>query len=433
MNGGADMPRVGREIDGRFKLAAFLGAGNFGAVYRARQRVFDLELRDVALKVFKGAVVDHSNAPVKLNDAIQLMRLAEEDPEPEVAAHLIRVLDVFIAREAPHWPVLVMELVPDSATLSNPIRQYAPMPVALSLYYLRQILLPLRWMHTRGVPRVHNDLKPENLLLTRRGLVKLGDFGLAAMLPGMALGGTIPYQSPETLQGELADTASDVYSVGVLWFEMLTGHGPFADVGLEAQAAGDDDAFTAAHQMARREPIPNAAQFNEDLQAHPDIERILFRALARSSEKRYHSAAHLWADLEPYFLKGSTAVLVPLEEQASEVPAVRLATNTPAQAQAQAQRLIAEGKPDEAILILDRLVKTDGENPENWRLLARVAAQTGQVEKAYDAAACSEKLRKNAPETFEVWADVYVADQRPDLAQEARKKAAELRRKGIRR
>ena len=106
-----------------------------------------------------------------------------------------------------------------------------------------------------STPAVHGDLKPENVMLTLDSRLVLVDFGLAARMPLGVRGGTIAYDAPEKLLGLIGGPLADVYSVGVIWYELLTGLHPFKDVGLDATARGDADGYTQAHIASRKWPI----------------------------------------------------------------------------------------------------------------------------------------------------------------------------------
>ena len=129
------------------------------------------------------------------------------------------------------------------------------MPVELSLTFLRELLIPLAWMHTLENPAVHGDIKPDNILMNGESRLILTDFGLAARLPLGSTGGCIPYQAPESLLGGTAEIPSDIYATGLVWYEMLTGHHPFEDVGAEATSTADVQAYLRAHQESRKWPM----------------------------------------------------------------------------------------------------------------------------------------------------------------------------------
>ena len=204
-------------------------------------------------------------------------------------AHIIDIHDIGETEEGELY--LVMEYLvgtPLSAALSN-----GPMPIARGVDVLEQMCAALGRAHDLGV--VHRDLKSDNILLTERGgrkdYVKILDFGLAALkrdarlAPKGAVFGTPEYMSPEQARGDDATPSSDLYALGVLFFEMLTGQLPFRS----------NDRETLL-KMQQNQPPPIPRQLRPD--AHPAGEEIVLRLLAKSTKERYRDAHHLQEDLK---------------------------------------------------------------------------------------------------------------------------------------
>jgi len=264
---------------GQYEIVARLGAGGMGIVYRAR----DTHLhRIVALKV----VNDDRVAPETSDLLLQEARAASALNHPSICTiHEVR-------HESGHV-FIVMEFVE-----GRPLHQQIPpdgMPVDAVLLYGTQIADGLAHAHDHGV--VHRDIKSANVIVTRTGRAKIVDFGLASRLsyppqeqvtrtntsfntPSTA--GTLAYMAPEVLQGEPASVASDIWSIGVLLYEMSAGHLPFS-----GRTMFDE---TAAILRSPMPPLP----------AHvpAGIRMIVSRCLAKEPAQRYHTARELKAALE---------------------------------------------------------------------------------------------------------------------------------------
>src|SRR5512138_1019122 len=212
---------IGKVVAGRYRLETLLGEGGMGVVYRARHVLID---RVVALKLIRPDLRGETHLRAwMLREARAANRVDH--------AHIIDIHDIGETEEAELY--LVMEYLvgtPLSAEISR-----GPMPIQRGVDILEQMCAALARAHDLGV--VHRDLKSDNILLTTRGgrkdFVKILDFGLAALAhdprlaPKGAVFGTPEYMSPEQARGEQAGPQSDLYALGVLFFEMLTGQLPF--------------------------------------------------------------------------------------------------------------------------------------------------------------------------------------------------------------
>jgi serine/threonine protein kinase len=316
----------GTVLDGRFVVRRRLGAGGFGTVYLADQRVFDLTLRQVALKLFHRDLITETNAREHLNDAVVLMRFQEETHHREASRHLITVLDAGFLRDSPGQAFVAMEYVPGyqlpgsgtARTLQDMITAFRPVPVHMALGWMTQILRAVAWMHTLEPPVLHCDLKADNVIPDRLGTLKVADFGLAQLAFG-AIGlhggaGAIICQAPETLAGVEPTPASDVYSLGLLLHEMLAGESPLAMAGLAETAAGDSDGYLSLQLEARQAGIaPLTVAANPDLTRHPLVIEIVGKCLRFRATQRYANAAMLLRDIEAYTSgKGDPAVFAPV-------------------------------------------------------------------------------------------------------------------------
>jgi eukaryotic-like serine/threonine-protein kinase len=276
----ADPAGAGPHIIGRrlshYRVLAPLGEGGMGVVYRARDEHLD---RDVAIKVLPpGTIADEAARRRLRREALALSRLQHP--------HLLAVYD-FDSAEGVDF--LVMELVPGT-TLAGRLRG-GPLHEAEVLRIGTQIAEALAEAHERGI--VHRDLKPGNVMLTPQGEVKVLDFGLArqvgpaaaAVLSGtltdaQALVGTMPYMAPEQLLGREVDARSDVYALGVVLYELATGHRPFEEV----------QSFALGGQILNQAPVPPGERRAGLSRA---FDAVVTRCLAKDPGERFATAAEL--------------------------------------------------------------------------------------------------------------------------------------------
>lgn len=275
----SDDPALGKVIAGRYRLEARIGEGGMGIVYRARHVLID---RVVAVKLIRPDLRGETHLRAwMLREARAANRVDH--------AHIIDIHDIGETDEGALY--LVMEFLigtPLSTELSK-----GPMPLHRAVDIIEQMIAALSRAHDLGV--VHRDLKSDNILLTARGgrpdYVKILDFGLAALAhdprlaPKGAVFGTPEYMSPEQARGEQAGPQSDLYAVGVLFFEMLTGQLPFR--------ASDRDALL---EMQRTAQAPDPRTIRKD--CHEDARRIVLKLLEKAAVKRYRDGHHLLEELK---------------------------------------------------------------------------------------------------------------------------------------
>jgi serine/threonine-protein kinase len=272
-------PLIGKVVAGRYRLEARLGEGGMGVVYRARHVLID---RVVALKLIRPDLRGETHLRAwMLREARAANRVDH--------AHIIDIHDIGETEEGELY--LVMEYL-----VGNPLSgelARGPLPIARGVDILEQMCAALARAHDLGV--VHRDLKSDNILLTQRGgrkdFVKILDFGLAAiardprLAPKGAVFGTPEYMSPEQARGDEATPQADLYALGVLFFEMLTGQLPFR--------SNDRDTLL---EMQRTQPPPRPRSIRPD--AHPQGEAISLRLLEKDVRKRYRDAHHLQEELK---------------------------------------------------------------------------------------------------------------------------------------
>jgi transcription elongation GreA/GreB family factor len=287
---------TGRLLGGRYRIQELVGAGGMAEVYAATDERLG---RRVAVKILR---------PHYAADPVVVARFQHEAESAARLAHpnIITVFDVgqdpgatgepgpageALGTQAPAVPYIVMELV-EGQTLAQELEQAGgPLPVARAVALGVQIAAAVAHAHRAGI--VHRDIKPQNVLVTTDGAAKVGDFGIARAAaetqvtqPGIVWG-SLPYLAPEQLRGEPASPASDVYSLGVVLYQMLAGRPPY-----EA-----DTVAGLAYQQLHSEPTPLRA-LNPLVPA--ELVRIIQRALARAPEERYPSARELLVDLRRF-------------------------------------------------------------------------------------------------------------------------------------
>src|SRR5947209_10365466 len=272
-------PLIGKVVAGRYRLESRLGEGGMGLVYRARHVLID---RVVAIKLIR--------PDLRAETHLRAWMLREAKAANRVDhAHIIDIHDIGETEEGELY--LVMEYLV-GVSLSSELAK-GPMPLARAVDILEQMCAALARAHDLGV--VHRDLKSDNILLSTRGgrkdFVKILDFGLAhlamdpRLAPKGAVFGTPEYMSPEQARGEEAGPPSDLYALGVLFFEMLTGQLPFR--------SNDRDTLL---EMQRSAPPPKPTSIRKD--CHPAAERIVLRLLEKDPRKRYRDGHHLLEELK---------------------------------------------------------------------------------------------------------------------------------------
>jgi serine/threonine-protein kinase len=261
---------LGRLIDGRYQVRSRIARGGMATVYLAT----DLRLeRRVAIKVMHGYLAD--DAQFK-NRFVQEARSAARLAHPNVVS-------VFDQGQDAEMAYLVMEYLP-GITLRDLLRDYGRLTAAQTIDITDAVLSGLAAAHRAGI--VHRDLKPENVLLADDGRIKIGDFGLARAVTnstgtGQALLGTIAYLSPELVTRGVADARSDIYALGIMMFEMLTGEQPFKG----------EQPMQVAYQHAN-DPVPGPGTLNPDVPAALD-ELVLWATAKDPADRPADASAML--------------------------------------------------------------------------------------------------------------------------------------------
>ena len=268
-------PLDGALLDGRYRVEDRIATGGMSTVYRGLDVRLD---RPVALKVMDARYANDSQFLTRFQrEARAVARL--KDPG------LVAVYDQGL--DAAH-PFLVMELV-EGGTLRELLRERGPMPPHAAAAVLRPVLGGLAIAHRAGL--VHRDIKPENVLISDDGEVKLADFGLvramaeAGITSTSVILGTAAYLSPEQVSSGAADPRSDVYGVGILAYELITGATPFS---------GDNPLAVAYLRMDHDVPLPSSAISG----VPPQFDEFVARATARNPDDRYADAGEMAEDLD---------------------------------------------------------------------------------------------------------------------------------------
>lgn len=282
------MPLVEGTKIGRYKVLSKIGEGGMGEVYLARDTQLD---RDIALKILPAEFASDRN---RMNRFVQEAKAVSALNHPNI-------LTIYEIDHADSTQFIATEFI-DGATLRQRM-QNRPMEIGKVLDVFTQIASALSAAHTAGV--VHRDIKPENIMLRRDGIAKVLDFGLAKLNrrpepdpveteaatkvliqtePGFQVG-TAAYMSPEQARGLAVDARTDIFSLGIVIYEMVTGHAPFS-------GATRADLMVA---LLEKTPAP-LASFRSDVPA--ELERLDMKALAKDREMRYQTAKDLLIDLK---------------------------------------------------------------------------------------------------------------------------------------
>jgi len=259
---------------GRYRVTRKLGGGGMADVYLAE----DQELgRRVAVKILHARYA---------NDDQFVERFRREATHAAGLSHP-NIVSIFDRGEADGSYFIVMECV-EGRTLKELIRSRGPCPIPVAIAYTRQILAALRYAHRHGV--IHRDIKPHNVIVDSEGVVKVTDFGIARagasqMTEEGSIIGTAQYLSPEQARGAPVDQTSDLYSTGIVLYELLTADVPFT---------GETPVEIAMKHLSEIPDPPSELR----PEVPPDLDLVVLRALAKEPADRYQSAVAMDADLE---------------------------------------------------------------------------------------------------------------------------------------
>jgi beta-lactam-binding protein with PASTA domain/tRNA A-37 threonylcarbamoyl transferase component Bud32 len=268
---------IGRKLDGRYEIKEIIGVGGMAVVYKAYDCIDD---RTVAVKVLKEEYL--TNEDFK-------RRFRNESKAIAVLSHpnIVKVYDVSLGDKLQY---IVMEYI-DGITLKEYIDQQHVLTWKEALHFTVQILRALEHAHSKGI--IHRDIKPQNIMMLEDGTIKVTDFGIARFassetrtITDKAIG-SVHYISPEQARGAETDERSDIYSVGVMLYEMLTGTLPFEN----------ENAVSVAIMQMQQEP-KSPREIND--QIPEGLEDITLRAMQKDPLQRYPSASAMLADIDEF-------------------------------------------------------------------------------------------------------------------------------------
>lgn len=268
---------VGKRLDGRYEIQEIIGVGGMAVVYKAHD---NQENRTVAVKILKPEFVSNEEF---------LRRFKNESKAIAMLSHpnIVKVYDVSFGDLIQY---IVMEYI-EGITLKEYIEQRGSLRWKDAVHFTIQILKGLQHAHDKGI--VHRDVKPQNIMVLPDGTIKVTDFGIARFarsdqrtITDKAIG-SVHYISPEQARGEKTDEKSDIYSLGVILYEMITGQMPF-------QA---ESAVSVAIMQLQREP-KTPTEINGSIPM--GLEQITMHAMQKTPERRYQSAAEMLCDLDAF-------------------------------------------------------------------------------------------------------------------------------------
>lgn len=268
---------TGKRLDGRYEIQEVIGVGGMAVVYKAYDNIDD---RTVAVKILKEEYL--------ANEEFR-RRFKNESKAIAVLSHP-NIVKVFNVSYGDRLQYIVMEHV-EGITLKEYIEQQGKLGIKETVHFTMQILRALQHAHDKGI--VHRDIKPQNILLLSNGNIKVTDFGIARFsysdtktMTDSAIG-SVHYISPEQARGDTTDARADIYSVGVVMYEMLTGQLPFQS----------DNSVSVALMQLQSDP-KRPRELNSSIPV--GLEQIVMHAMQKSSKDRYQAAAEMLLDIEEF-------------------------------------------------------------------------------------------------------------------------------------
>lgn len=268
---------IGKKLDGRYEITELIGVGGMADVYKG---IDIIDNKAVAIKILKKEFAENEEF---------LRRFRNESKAIAVLSHpnIVKIYDVGFSEKIQY---IVMEYI-DGITLKDYIEEEKVLTWKDTVHFVLQILRALRHAHEKGI--VHRDIKPQNIMMFSDGTIKVMDFGIAKFArdegktaTDQAIG-SVHYISPEQARGDVTDAKSDIYSIGAMMYEMLTGRKPF----------DSENPVTIA--VMHMQDIPERPRaINPDIPA--GLEEIVLRTLEKNPEDRYPSTVEMIADIETF-------------------------------------------------------------------------------------------------------------------------------------
>ncbi|MFC7372123.1 Stk1 family PASTA domain-containing Ser/Thr kinase [Fictibacillus iocasae] len=272
---------IGKRISGRYKLLEVIGDGGMAIVYRALDLILD---RDVAVKILRP----------EFSDDEEFIRRFKREAEAATSLDHPNIVSIFDVGEEENIYFIVMEYV-QGKTLKQYIKEHGKLSVEQSLDIMKQIASGMAVAHDYGI--IHRDIKPHNILLNSHGTAKVTDFGIALAITSATIThtnsvlGSVHYFSPEQARGGLATGKSDIYSLGVVLYEMVTGRVPFT---------GESPVSVALKHL--QDSVIEPRRLNPDIPQ--SVENMILKCLAKNPLYRYETAHELLEDAEDALLPG---------------------------------------------------------------------------------------------------------------------------------
>ncbi len=265
---------IGRRINDRYKIKEMIGGGGMANVYLAHDMILD---RDVAIKILR---LDFANEQEFIH------RFQREAQSATSLAHP-NIVNIYDIGEEDDINYIVMEFI-DGMTLKQYIQEYYPISIDKALDIMQQLTSAISHAHQHHI--IHRDIKPQNILIDHSGVVKITDFGIAMALSATAITqtnsvlGTVHYLSPEQARGGMATRKSDIYSLGIVMFELLTGRLPFS---------GESAVSIALKHLQSETPSPR--RWNPSIPQ--SVENIILKATAKDPFHRYKNVEEMEEDI----------------------------------------------------------------------------------------------------------------------------------------
>lgn len=266
---------VGKHISGRYKILQLIGGGGMSNVYLAHDIILN---RDVAIKILR----------YDLSNEEELHRRFQREALSATSLTNPNIVSIYDVGEDEEMHYIVMEYI-KGKTLKQYIQEFSPLSAARSIHIMKQLTSAIAHAHENGI--IHRDIKPQNILMDEEGNVKITDFGIATSLGATSFTqtnsviGTVHYLSPEQARGGLATMKSDIYALGIVLYELLTGELPFSG----------ESAVSIALKHLQAE-TPSVREF--DASIPQSVENIVLKATAKDANHRYNSAEEMEADLD---------------------------------------------------------------------------------------------------------------------------------------